>query len=114
MGSLWASGPQVNHQQTGAAVGPHPWGVGGLLQARLQAVGVGNPGWVLCSLSWSMPGTHIHVATHTHTHTDKCHMQTWAHPCLRAQPGLRPRVVVRHRVPPSPSSGSLAAPLKKP
>ena len=45
VGSLWASGPQANHQQTGVAVGPHPWGVRGLRQ--LQAVGVGNPGWVL-------------------------------------------------------------------
>ena len=37
-----------------------------------------------------------HTDTHGHTHTDKWHMQTWTHLCLRAQLGLRPRVVVRH------------------
>ena len=47
MGSLQTSGPQVIHQQTGVAVGPHPWGVRGFALALLQAVGMGNPGWVL-------------------------------------------------------------------
>ena len=73
-------------------------------------------GWVTqagyCEASHGL--CRAHTYTWPHTHTDKCHMQTWAHPCLRAQPGLRPRVVVRHLVPPSPSSGSLAALLKKP
>ena len=50
MGSLQTSGPQATHQQTGVAVGLHPWGVRGLAQARLQALGLGNPGWVLCYL----------------------------------------------------------------
>ena len=58
VGSLRTSGPQATHQQRGVAVGPHPWGLRGLAQARLQVVGVGNPGWVLCCLS-----------THTHTQT---------------------------------------------
>ena len=40
--------------------------------------------------SWSLLGRHTH--THTHTSTDKCHVQTWTHLCLRAQLGLRPRV----------------------
>ena len=47
VGSLQTSGPQVIHQQTGVAVGPHPWGVRGFALALLQAVGMGNPGWVL-------------------------------------------------------------------
>ena len=70
MGSLWASGPQVTHQQRRAAVGPHPWGVRGLAQARLQATGVCNPGWVLCglhALCWAH--THTHTDTHTHPQT---------------------------------------------
>ena len=50
VGSLQTSGPQATHQQTGVAVGLHPWGVRGLAQARLQALGLGNPGWVLCYL----------------------------------------------------------------
>ena len=71
VGSLWASGPQSTHQQRGAAVGPHPWGVRGLAQAQLQVVGLGNPGWVSCCLSWSLPGTHTHPWTHAHTHTHR-------------------------------------------
>ena len=70
VGSLWASGPQVTHQQRRAAVGPHPWGVRGLAQARLQATGVCNPGWVLCglhALCWAH--THTHTDTHTHPQT---------------------------------------------
>ena len=73
------SGPQVIHQQRGVAVGPHFWGVRGLAQALLQAVWMGNPGWVLWCLSCSLPGAHTHTHTHTHMymHRDKCHMQTW-------------------------------------
>ena len=44
VGSLRTSGPQATHQQRGVAVGPHPWGLRGLAQARLQAAGVCNPG----------------------------------------------------------------------
>ena len=69
VGSLWTSGPQVIHQQTGVAVRPHPWGVRGPAQAWMQAVGLGNPDWVLWCLLWSLLGTQIHMGTHTHTHT---------------------------------------------
>lgn len=33
-----------------------------------------------------------HTDTCGDTNTDKCHVQTWTHLCLRAQLGLRPRV----------------------
>ena len=69
MGNVRTSGPQVIHHQTGIAVGPHPWGVRELAQALLQAVAMGNPGWVLWCLLWSLPGTHTHTHTHKHTHT---------------------------------------------
>ena len=45
-------------------MGPHSWGVRGLAQARLQALGLGNPGWVLFYLLWSLLGT---PSPHTHT-----------------------------------------------
>ena len=68
VGSLWTSGPQVIHQQTGVAVGPHLWGVRGSALALPQAVGMGNPGWVLLwCLSHSLPGTHMHICTCTET-----------------------------------------------
>ena len=70
VGSLWASGPQVTHQQRCAAVEPHPWGVRGLAQARLQDVGVWNPGWVPSWL-WSLPGTHTHMWGYTHRYTQR-------------------------------------------
>lgn len=57
----------VIHQQTGVAVGPHPCRVRGFALALLQAVGMGNPGWVLWCLSCSLPGTHMHVGTCTET-----------------------------------------------
>ena len=43
--------------------GASPLGLRGLAQARLQAVGMGNPGWMLSCLSWSLPGTHTYVHT---------------------------------------------------
>ena len=52
--------------------------------------------------------------THTHRHTDKCHVQTWTHLCLKHKWGLRPRVVIRHLGQLAPSPGTLAVPLKKP
>ena len=117
VGSLRTSGPQVTHQQRGVAVGPHPWGLRGLSQAWLQAVGLGNPGWVLWCLSWSLLGRQIHMGTHTHrhmyTHRDRCHVQIWTH-LSEHKRGLRPKVVIRHLGPLFPSPGTLAAPLKKP
>ena len=117
VGSLRTSGSQATHQQTGVAVGPHPWGVRGLSQAWLQAVGLGNPGWVLWCLSWSLLGRQIHMGTHTHrhmyTHRDRCHVQIWTH-LSEHKRGLRPKVVIRHLGPLFPSPGTLAAPLKKP
>ena len=65
------SGPQVIHQQRGVAVGPHFWGVRGLAQALLQAVWMGNPGWVLWCLSCSLPGAHTHTHTHTYVHAQR-------------------------------------------
>ena len=98
-------------------MGPHPWGVRGLAQGLLQAVGMQNPGWVLCCLSWSLLGTHTHMWTHpphTYRHKDKWHMHTWTSLYLSEHKReLRPRVVVRHLLWPSPSSGTLAAPLNK-
>ena len=79
MGNVRTSGPQVIHHQTGIAVGPHPWGVRELAQALLQAVAMGNPGWVLWCLLWSLPGTHTHTHTHKHTHTHtRTHTETSA------------------------------------
>ena len=57
-----------------------------------------------------------HTDTHvgTHTHTDKHHVQSWTHFCLKRKRGLRPRVVIRNLVPPIPSPWTLTVPLKKP
>ena len=91
--------------------GASPLGLRGLAQAQLQAVGMGNPGWMLSCLSWSLPGTH----THTYTQRDKCHVQAWTRLCLSEHKWrLRPRVMVRHLGPQSPSPGTLTVPLKKP
>ena len=67
-GGQQTSGPQGIYQQTGVAVGPHPWGVRGFAQAQLQAMWGWNPGWVLYCFSWSLPGTQTHMWGHTHTH----------------------------------------------
>ena len=67
-GGQQTSGPQGIYQQTGVAVGPHPWRVRGLVPAQLQAMWGWNPGWVLYCFSWSLPGTQTHMWGHTHTH----------------------------------------------
>ena len=48
-------------------MGPHSCGVRGLAQARLQALGLGNPDWVLFYLLWSLLGT---PSPPPHTHTE--------------------------------------------
>ena len=88
VGSLWTSGPQVIHQQTGVAVRPHPWGVRGPAQAWMQAVGLGNPDWVLWCLLWSLLGTQIHMGTHTHTHTQTYVYSQRKVPCADLDPPL--------------------------
>ena len=49
-------------------MGPHSCGVRGLAQARLQALGLGNPDWVLFYLLWSLLGT---PSPPPHTHTQR-------------------------------------------
>ena len=55
-----------------------------------------------------------HTDTCGDTNTDKCHVQTWTHLCLRAPMGTEAQRGGRHLGPSCPSQGFLAAPLKKP
>ena len=110
--NLWISGPEAIHQRS-SCCGASPWGVRGLAQAWLQAVAVGNPGWVLSCLSWSLLGTQTHGDTHTQRETS---VTCRPGPASASEHkwGLRPRLVVRDLGPSFPSQGTLAAPLKKP
>ena len=92
VGSLWASGPQVTHQQRGVAVGPHPWGVRGLAQARLQAAGVCNPGWVLCGLH-GLCWAHTHTHTYIHRQVPRADLDP---PLPQSTTGTEAQSVVRH------------------
>jgi len=91
-------------------VGPHPWDSGDLLRPGCRQWGWGTQ--VGC-----FPASHglCQAHTHTYTHRDKCHVQAWTRLCLSEHKWrLRPRVMVRHLGPQSPSPGTLTVPLKKP
>lgn len=80
-------------------MGTYPGESGGLAQAWLQAVAVGNPGWVLSCFSWSLLGTQTRGDTHTHRETS---VTCRPGPASASEHkwGLRSRLVVRDLGPP--------------
>ena len=94
------------------------WGLtpgesGDLLRPSFRRCGDGTQAGCFTA-SHGLCQAHRHTCGDTHIHTDKCHVQSWTRHCLKHKRGLRPRVVIRHLVPPVPSPWTLAVPLKKP
>ena len=95
-----------------------PLGSQGTCSGLAAGSGVGKPrlgAMVPLMISAGHTDTHGDTHRHTYIHRDKCHVQTWTHLCLSEHKWrLRPRVMVRHLGPQSPSPGTLTVPLKKP